>query len=127
MSEESVDLAVSAAIKRRRWFRRRDIRFIFVVVAIIVVFTGHGFFTGSSRMSAELRAELDKNPERVNVLVLAKFPAEAFHMGVYQDLGSMQGKVGDAVKLFRMTPGDVRTLARNYWIEEISLAPTGLK
>ena len=53
----------------------------------------------------------------------AKFPAAAFPMEIYQELGSMRGGVGTAVKLARVKAEDVRFLSRKYWIDRIDLAP----
>jgi len=112
----------NTVFRRRRWYHRRDIRFIVVVAAILIAFSGYGYVTGPGRISDRLHAVLDQGPETVDIRVTAKFPPESFHMGVFQDLGSMRGSEGSTTKLFRVAPGDVRTLSRKYWIERIDLA-----
>lgn len=112
-------------VRKRRWYNRQDARFLIVVAIFFAVFFGQGFVNGPGRISDELHAALKQNPKSVNLSVTAKFPAEAYHMGVYQDLGAMRGNEGRVTTLFRVKPADVRTLSRYYWIEKLDLAPPG--
>ena len=111
--------------RRRRWHHRRDIRFLIVVAAILGLYLGHGYVNGPQRITDRLHERLDRNPARINVLVTSKFPPEAFHMGVYQNVGSMRGSTGRTTTLYRVEPADIRALSRRYWIERIDLAPDG--
>ena len=120
-------LIIDTSFRRRRWYHRRDIRFIAVVVAFVIVFQTYGYLTGSSRITGQLQSVLDGGAEKVDILIWAKFPAEAFHMEIYQKVGSMRGGVGDAVKLARVKAEDVRFLSRKYWIDRIELAPPAKK
>ena len=108
--------------RRRRWHHRRDVRFLMVVGVLWGVYAGFGLVVGPSRISDRLHERLDQDPPRVNVLVTAKFPAEQFHMGKYQEFGSLRGTKGNTTALYRVRPADVRTLSRYYWIERIDLA-----
>ena len=109
--------------RNRHWHGRRDIRFLLVVVVCFAIFTGYGFITGPSRITDRLHKALEASPERVNIVVTAKFPPEEFHMGIYQDVGAMRGSKGRSSTLFRVKPRNVKALARHYWIERIDLAP----
>ena len=111
-----------AAFKRRRWYHRRDIRFVALIAAFIIVFQAFGYITGPSRITPKLHAAIDGGAKTVNILVWAKFPAEAFHMERFQAVGVVRGNVGDAVWLTRVKPGDIHSLARKYWIAKIDLA-----
>ena len=112
----------STEFRRRRWFHRRDLRFLIVVAAILMVYSGYGYVTGPGRITDRLQAALDRDPPTVNIRVTAKFPPEIFHIGVYQNHGAMRGTDGNTTTLFRVTPGDVRTLSRKYWVERVDLA-----
>ena len=59
----------------------------------------------------------------VDVLVWAKFPAEAFHMEIYQELGALSGEQDGAVRVGGIMPDGIEFIARKYWIEKIDLAP----
>jgi hypothetical protein len=111
------------AFRKRRWHRRRDIRFLAVVALYLAIFNGYGYFTGPSRISDRLQQALDTGAARVNIVVTAKFPPEEFHLGIYQDVGAMRGSKGNTSTLFRVKRADVRALARHYWIDRIDLAP----
>jgi hypothetical protein len=112
----------STEFRRRRWYHRRDIRFVAVVAAILAVYFGYGYVTGPGRMTDRLAAALERDPATVNIRVTAKFAPEAFHIGVYQDVGAMRGNTGNTTTLFRVTPGNVRKLSRKYWVERVDLA-----
>ena len=44
----------------------------------------------------------------MNIEVTTEFPPEAFHMGIYQNLGSVRGSKGNTTTLFRVKPADVK-------------------
>ncbi len=111
----------STEFRRRRWYHRRDIRFVTVVAAILAAYSGYGYATGPGRITDRLRVALDRDPATVDIRVTAKFPPEIFHIGVYQNHGAMRGTEGSTTTLFRVTPGDVRALSRKYWVERVDL------
>lgn len=113
----------SSKPRKRRWYHRRDVRFLIVIGALLVIYFGAGFVQGPSRISESLHEKLGEDPKTVNIEVTTEFPPEAFHMGVYQNLGSVRGSKGNTTTLFRVKPADVRWLSRKYWIERIDLAP----
>ncbi len=117
------DEQIELTVRKRRWHHRRDVRFLLVVTVCLAIFIGYGYFTGPTRITDRLHKALDAGPERVNIVVTAKFPPEEFHMGIYQDVGAMRGSDGKSSTLFRVKPRDVQALARHYWIERIDLAP----
>ena len=119
----AADEQIESTVRKRRWHHRRDVRFLLVVVAYLAIFIGYGYITGPSRITDRLHEALDAGPERVNIVVTAKFPPEEFHMGIYQDVGAMRGSKGKSSTLFRVKRRDVQALARHYWIDRIDLAP----
>lgn len=112
----------TAQFRRRSWHHRRDVRFLIVVGVILGLYYGYGYATGPARISDGLHARLDRGDGRVNIRVTSKFAPEAFHMGVYQEIGSVRGTTGRTVTLYKVDPTDVRALSRRYWIERIDLA-----
>jgi hypothetical protein len=111
-----------SGFRRRRWYHRRDLRFLSVVAAVLIAYFGYGYVTGPGRITDRLESALDRDPPTVNIQVTSKFPPESFHMGVYQKYGAMRGSKGNTTTLFRVKPSDVRTLSRKYWIERVDLA-----
>ena len=75
------------------------------------------------RIDADLTAQIEKSDALVNLVITSKFPAEEFHLGIFQEVGTIRGNKGRDTFLFRVKPKDVRMLARKYWIEKIALAP----
>ena len=115
----------NAAVARpRRWHHRRDFRFLIVVGAVLAAYYGHGFATSFDRVTDRLYARLAQHPPRVNIAVTTRFAPEAFHMGLYQEYGSLRGTKGNTAILFRVKPSDVESLSRRYWITEIDLIPS---
>jgi len=113
----------NSGYRRRRWYHRRDFRFIGLVVVFVLLFQGYGYLTGPSRIGDKLNQVIEAGEKKLDILVWAKFPAEAFHMELYQTLGAIRGEMDGAVRLGGITPGDVRFLSRKYWIKNIDLAP----
>lgn len=105
----------------RRWFHRRDLRFLMAVGAVLAAYFGYGYATSFDRVSARLFDQLATNPLRVNITVTTKFAPEAFHMELYQRYGSLRGTKGNTALLFRVQPSAVADLSRRYWITKIDL------
>ncbi len=113
-----------APAQQRRWYQRRDVRFLIVVAVLIGGYWSWGVITGPSRMSAALKAALGKDAKRLNIVVTTKFAPEQFHLGIYQRMGTIRGTQDNATTVFRVRPHDVRSLSRHYWVERIDLAAT---
>ena len=109
--------------RKKRWHHRRDVRFVGLVIAFVLFFQSYGFVTGPSRISDKLSGAMASGQEKIDILIWAKFPAEAFHMELYQTLGAIRGELDGAVRLGRVKPQDIKFLSRKYWIEKIDLAP----
>ncbi len=109
-------------VARRRWFNRRDVRFLMFVGLVVAGYQLWGHVTGPTRLTERLSAQLSKGQTRLNVVVKSKFPPEAFHMEIYQQMGSMRGSSGKSATIHRVSPAAVRKLSRYYWIEQIDLA-----
>ncbi len=120
----SQDLDEVRPVRRRRaWYKRRDVLFVIVVALIWIGWEGYGRVTGPDRITDELAVALDGEADSFDLLVTAKFPPERFHSNVYNEVGVQRGTEGATTKLVRVRPSGVRWLSRQYWIEEIDLAP----
>ena len=117
------EAAVDTGFRIRRWYHRRDVRFVGLIVVFVVAFQGYGYFTGPSRISESLQTALRAGEKKVDVLIWANFPAEAFHMELYQTMGAIRGEMDGAVRLANVEPKDIKFLSRKYWIKNIDLAP----
>lgn len=109
--------------RQRAWYKRRDILFIFAVLAIWIAWQAFGYLSGSGRLTVALADALETNPETIDLLVTAKFAPERFHSNVYNELGVQRGTEGPTTILARVPPRNVYWLSRQYWIERIDLAP----
>ena len=113
---------VKTALNQRRWYGRRDTRFLMLVALVLGLYHGYGFVTGPSRISAGLQQAMDQNPDgRFNIIVTAKFPPEEFHMGIYQEYGVMRGTTGKGATLHKVWTHGVKNLSRYYWVTGVDL------
>lgn len=110
-------------MRRSRWYHRRDVRFLIFVAVVIALYIGQGYVFGPARISDALSAAMRGNNDRMDIVVTTRFPAEEFHFGIFQRLGSIRGATGDDLTVFAVRQGDVRMLSRKYWVEIINLAP----
>ena len=105
----------------RRWTQHPTVRFLAAAALLFGLYYGYGYATAPSRLTPALKSHLATGPERLALLVTAKFPPEEFHIRIYQNLGSMRGVKGSTAELVSVTPSGVRTLSQYYWIEKIDL------
>ena len=115
-------VVIETGFRRRRWYHRRDVRFVSLIAAFVIAFQAYGYITGPSRIGGDVQARIDQGAETIDILVTANFKAEAFHMEIYQELGALAGEEGDAVIVRRVSPDEIRFLSRKYWIKSIDLA-----
>lgn len=87
-----------------------------------MLFHSHGFITGPAKISGALAEALATDKARLNIQVETLFAPEAFHMSVYQELGSMRGSEGMIATLHRVKPAAIYLLSRKYWVARIDLA-----
>lgn len=122
--EEGGNQSNAEVFVRRRWYHRRDVRFCLIVGGLVALYLGYGYFSAPGRMTPELRDALASGNSRLNIQVTTEFPPEEFHMGIYQDAGSIRGTEGSTTTIYRVKPRDVRDLAQYYWVQRVSLAPS---
>ena len=79
---------------------KRIFDFVAFVVACIVAFQFYGFAT---KVTDKLKTAMIAG-NKIDVLVWAKFPAEAFHMEIYQELGALSGEQDGAVRVGGVMP-----------------------
>ncbi len=103
--------------KRRRWYHRRDIRFLSLVAAVLIV-----FYTGPQKIAGDLAAKIGQSNARFNVEIETRFPPEAFHISIFQDVGSLRGTKGNVTFLYRVLPNDIHVISRKYWVKNIRFA-----
>ena len=111
----------------RRWYHRRDARFVLVILSLMAVFYSWSYITGPSRLSVNLSKLLEKHEMPVNLVITTNFPAQEFHLGVFQEAGTIRGSKGRDTLLYKVKPKDIRMLSRKYWIERIDIAPPLVK
>jgi hypothetical protein len=63
--------------------------------------------------------------ERVNVLATLPFPAERFHVLVFQGYGRVSGTTGNTVEIRGVRRDDLRAIARHYWVRRVEPLPQG--
>ncbi len=105
------------------WYNRLDVRFMFLVIFILVLYHGYGYVQGPFRISSELQQAIEQKPEgRFNIVIKSKFPPEEFHMGIYQEYGVMRGTTGKGATVYKVRTSGIKALSRYYWITEVGLA-----
>ena len=63
--------------------------------------------------------------ERLNVLATLPFPAERFHVLVFQGYGRVSGTAGNTVEIRGVNKRDLRAIARHYWVRRVEPLPQG--
>jgi hypothetical protein len=74
------------------------------------------------RLDPELRSALEKRGP-LAVAVTLGFAPENFHIRLLQSYGVVSGVQGTTVLVNRVSPDDLRRIARYYWIQRITMQP----
>ena len=56
-------------------------------------------------------------------MVTSNFKPERFHSNVYNTIGVQRGTNGEQTLLTRVSPANVHWLSRQYWVDNLDLAP----
>ena len=107
----------------RRWYHRRDTRFVLVIIILVTVFYSWSYITGPSRLSIDLSNLIEEQETPINIVITTNFRAQEFHLGVFQEVGTIRGSKGLDTLLYKVKPKDIRMLSRKYWIKRIDIAP----
>ena len=67
----------------------------------------------------KVAGELRTNQPRVNVQVTLAFPPERFHVLAMQRFGRVSGTEKNSVEVRGVTPDDLNTVARPYWVRRV--------
>jgi len=82
--------------------------------------------TAPQRIDPPLQAALRLRTP-VAVAITLGFAPENFHIRLFQGYGVVSGVQGTTVLLNRVSPDDLRRIARYYWVKRISLQPKGVR
>jgi hypothetical protein len=103
--------------------RHRTARFVAVVALLWLGWETYLLVSARWRLDPALARELDGGG-LVNVAVTLGFAPEDFHIRILQGHGIVSGVRGTTVALNRVPAGDVRRIARYYWVQRIERSPT---
>ena len=103
-----------------RIFANRSILLILAVLAIALGWEIYGRVSSEVRMTTAVKEALATG-EPVNVVLELPFAPEQFHIKLLQKYGTVSGVSHEAVTVRRIKPGDLRELAKSYWIKRIDL------
>ena len=103
--------------------RHRTAGFLVVVALLWVGWETYLTVSATRRLDPELARELDRGG-LVNVAVTLGFAPEDFHIRIFQGHGIVSGVRGTTITLNRVPAGDIRTIARYYWVQRIERSRT---
>jgi hypothetical protein len=103
--------------------RHRTARFLIVVALLWIGWETYLMASATRRLDPALARELEGGG-LVNVAVTLGFAPEDFHIRIFQGHGIVSGVRGTTVALNRVPAGDVRRIARYYWVQRIERSPT---
>jgi hypothetical protein len=98
--------------------RHRTARFLVVVALLWAGWEAYLAISAGRRLDAALAGDLERGG-LVDVAVTLAFAPEDFHIRIFQTHGIVSGVKGTTVLLSRVPAGDVRRIARYYWVERI--------
>jgi hypothetical protein len=113
-----------SAMSRLALLRHRSAAFLLVVA---VAWGGWELFltvTAPQRIDPALQPALRARAP-VAVAVTLGFAPENFHIRLFQSYGVVSGVRGTTVLVNRVSPDDLRRIARYYWVKRITMQSEG--
>ncbi len=101
----------------------RSVFTILIVAIVYMLFNMVQYIIAPSRISEELKAEMEKTPDRITrIEVCFDFTPEDFHIKAMQKLGSLAGVTDHSVYMMFSTKEQIEKESRIYWVDHIKLA-----
>jgi hypothetical protein len=109
----------NSAMSRLALLRHRSVVFLLLVAAAWASWQLFLAVTAPGRIDPALQPALhDRVP--VAVAITLGFAPENFHIRLFQSYGVVSGVRGNTVLVNRVSPDDLRTIARYYWVQRIA-------
>ena len=102
-----------------RALRHRTLLFLLLVGALWGGWEAFLRMTAPGRIDAALEPALTRAAP-VDVAVTLPFAPEDFHIRLFQGYGVVSGVRGTTVLMKRVSPEDVRRIARHYWVRRVA-------
>lgn len=74
----------------------------------------------SAAAGGKIADDVPRDARRVDVRVTLGFTPERFHVQALQDYGRVSGTRGDTVEVRGVNQGDLRALARPFWVRRVA-------
>jgi len=115
-----------SAMSRLALLRHRSAVFLVIVA---VAWSGWELFltvTAPQRIDPALQPALQARAP-VAVAITLAFAPENFHIRLFQSYGVVSGVRGTTVFVNRVSPDDLRRIARYYWVKRITMQAEGVR
>jgi hypothetical protein len=99
--------------------RHRSVLFLLVVAVAWGSWELFLALTAPTRIDPALRSALQERTP-VAVAITLGFAPENFHIRLFQNYGVVSGVRGTTVLVSRVSPDDLRRIARYYWVQRIT-------
>jgi hypothetical protein len=109
-----------SAMSRLVLLRHRSAVFLLVVAVAWSSWELFLTLTAAGRIDPALRPALEERA-LVAVVITLGFAPENFHIRLLQSYGVVSGVQGTTVLVNRVSPDDLRRIARYYWIQRITM------
>jgi hypothetical protein len=113
-----------SAMSRFLLLRHRSAVFLLVVAVAWVSWELFLTVTAPGRIDPALRPALEERAPLAVAITLG-FAPENFHIRLLQSYGVVSGVRGTTVLMNRVSPDDLRRIARYYWIQRITMQSEG--
>jgi len=94
---------------------------VVIAVALLGAPPAYGQLTTTQRISPALSGELNDGSPLYAVSVELPFQPEYYHIHRLQEIGTVAGVQGRAIRVLQLSADQVREIASFYWVERVDV------
>jgi hypothetical protein len=104
--------------KLKHGFNKKTLVILAAILIAFISWQTYIYKSAEAKIPPPLKQSLQQK-NRLNIAVELNFPAEEFHIRLFQRYGTVTNVKGNSVNILRITPDNVKKVTRYYWVKSV--------